>query len=142
MERVCGYRAVRGARLYGGVSAEGQHSACMHLLYEQACMQLGHAMLFWLQQTCHKSGIIMRTPLWCTVGGAKSSHMTVLAEPCVLTVSCAQTLDLQGCMQEHSDYYKDLLYEQTGEQSPEAIQDEIIEHEHAKSPGVAHTLKI
>ena len=37
-------------------------------------------------------------------------------------------------MTEHSDYYKDILYEQAGEQSLEAIQDEILEHEHKAEP--------
>ena len=51
------------------------------------------------------------------------------------SVTCGvQTLDLQGCMTEHSDYYKDILYEQAGEQSLEAIQDEILEHEHKAEP--------
>ena len=41
-------------------------------------------------------------------------------------------------MHEHSDYYKDILYEQAGEQSAEAVQDEILEHDHKAKPSGEH----
>ena len=53
-----------------------------------------------------------------------------LTQVCVM-----QTNALQSCMQEHKDYYKDILYEQAGEQSLEAVQDEILEHEHKAIEG-------
>ena len=56
-----------------------------------------------------------------------------------LHASCAaQTTALQDCMHEHSDYYRDILYEQDGQQPAEAIQDEILGHEHKAIEGVLH----